>query len=511
MDTQIGDWVAERNRHKEWNDYSTKDFVKNAENGAKSFYRQFETWRAKQTNDKRGQKTLTEQLFPPRFISYSHIITISDWVAERKKHKEWDGFTPKNFKEFLPAQSFYKAFYKWLNKPENIGYKKAYADAVLSCARKSYSHLVSFADWVCEKNAHKEWADFSTTDFQSGQDLYARQFYNAFYEWAHRIENIGKQEEYHKTLFPSKYCDYSHLVTIDDWVRERNNHGEWDSYTVTDFDNANNGKARSFYYTFRKWVGRPKNKIFLKAYTDAVFPPQYKNHSNLLTIGDWVLEKRSHEEWRNYAISDFRSDKKSGASSFYHAFVKWRKRPENREHSVAYTYTVFPPKKGTSLFSFGNELVKFDSASERAIAILLNKYGLANSFREDLNLHVRVNGQRRHSIDFLINGTFLEYHPLSILDIRDSLTVQQSGERKRQSITNPDYTGLPFVHIWKVEQLFEKFLMLPQIKSKLPPYYEALTFEQFRQHVSEARKQAIEYDIKTGAIESPIGRSMPTR
>jgi len=158
--------------------------------------------------------------------------------------------------------------------------------------------------------------------------------------------------------------------------------------------------------------------------------------------------------------------------------------------------TPFNKKNMRKYYDFTDNFVRFDSNSERIIGILLNKYGLISEFKENENLHVRTNGKRLHSLDFLVDNTFIEYHPLGINDQKKSLTLEQAGERKLENITNPEYLDNWFWHIWEIDQLYD-ILQDSEINPKMSEEYRNLSFEDFKGHVREAYQNAKEYDSES--------------
>ncbi|MBW2972272.1 hypothetical protein KY359_04520 [Candidatus Woesearchaeota archaeon] len=144
-------------------------------------------------------------------------------------------------------------------------------------------------------------------------------------------------------------------------------------------------------------------------------------------------------------------------------------------------------------YHFGNGEICFDSQSERIVGILLNLYGLIGSYKEESNIHVRVSGNNLDSIDFLVGEVFIEYHPLSIRDKKKGLTLEETGQRKQKSITNPEHQGFSFYHIWKIEQLYD-VLQKPEINTLLPEEVRNLSKEQFDEDVQVACMMCALYD-----------------
>gem|GEM_PF-5785571 len=88
---------------------------------------------------------------------------------------------------------------------------------------------------------------------------------------------------------------------------------------------------------------------------------------------------------------------------------------------------------------------------------ILHKYGLIKKFVEGTNLHVRANSINRISLDFYLEDKeiFIEYHPLSIGEIYDGVTLEQAGRRKIDSIQGGKYDHCRVIHIHDFDGLYE--------------------------------------------------------
>jgi hypothetical protein len=105
------------------------------------------------------------------------------------------------------------------------------------------------------------------------------------------------------------------------------------------------------------------------------------------------------------------------------------------------------------------QTVHFDSAPERICGYLLHRYGLIKSFDEKENLHVRPSQSSRITLDFKVFGrdgepVFIEYHPLSRRDLEEGISLEEAGQRKKESVTDGAFSEATVHHIWELEQLF---------------------------------------------------------
>ncbi|MDP2924997.1 MAG: hypothetical protein Q8N99_01355 [Nanoarchaeota archaeon] len=147
-------------------------------------------------------------------------------------------------------------------------------------------------------------------------------------------------------------------------------------------------------------------------------------------------------------------------------------------------------------FDFGNGEVSFDSYHERIVGILLHKYGLIRDFKEDENLHVRTNGSKTNSIDFLVGDSLIEFHPVHWSEKQRGIdTIKKAGERKYKAITNPEYQKCYFWHVWEIEGIYE-VLQDSEIKPLIKKKYRGLSFEEFKKHLALAYKMSANYDVR---------------
>jgi hypothetical protein len=132
----------------------------------------------------------------------------------------------------------------------------------------------------------------------------------------------------------------------------------------------------------------------------------------------------------------------------------------------------------------GNETLYFDSASERVIGQLLLRYGLVSSLIEGENLHV-VTNDKRGSIDFLVRGVLIEFHPLSRMDKRNGLNLTQSHERKFDNIDEIPDGASDVVFISKLKEFYTLITSHPNLKPALELSRPGLSREDFTRDVLE--------------------------
>jgi hypothetical protein len=133
-----------------------------------------------------------------------------------------------------------------------------------------------------------------------------------------------------------------------------------------------------------------------------------------------------------------------------------------------------------------DQTVFFDSGEERVVAHLLHRYGLIRKFIEGENLHIRV-GDSRSTLDFKVGNVFIEYHPLSMSERDEGITIEEAGERKRARLDYDKFPGHTVVHIWKLRQLYELLVKNPEINQLMSPKYQRLTMEDFITDLKDAK------------------------
>ena len=438
---------------------------------------------------------------PEKSKPYRLLTDIDDFILYHSIHPEWKGKSTEEMRDDKEsgANAFYQAFKSQVNKQtEDKKERKKLIQKIFPQKYKDYSGLTSIDDWIKEYQQHPEWQGKSTKEMGNDTESGANAFYKAFRKWVNKqTEDKKERKERTQKIFPQKYKDYSGLTSIDNWIKEYQQHPEWKGKSTKEMRDDKESGAKLFYYAFKNWVDKQtEDKKRRKELTKKVLQLKNRDHIGLASIDDWIKEYQQHPEWQGKSTTEMGNDTESGANSFYKAFHEWvNKQTEDKKQRKELTRQVFTELKAPFFYKFNDCDIQFDSRPERIVALVIYQYGLVTKYTEEINLHVRVNGKKRHSIDFLVGETFIEYHPLSPADRKKGIkTVQGAGKRKRQSITNPAYQGFDFHHIWEVGQLYD-VLRDEKVSAMLPEEHRPLSLESFEQRVAEVYKLAAAYDL----------------
>jgi len=497
----IDDWVVEFKKHKEWSYYAANDAKNDTKSGANAFYQAFKKWVRKQADDVVERRVLVERIFPARLRDYSSFRTIDDWVAEFKKHEEWRGYSTSDVIEERTsgAGSFYDGLHRWVSRQTNVpAERRALKQQVFPARYNDYSSFKTIDDWVAEFKKHEEWTGYSTKDMKDDKESGAR-FYAGLRRWVNKQTNVpAERRALMQQVFPARYNDHSSFKTIDDWVAEFKKHGKWRGYSQNDMTHDSQSGASKFYGILRGWVLKQTNVPAERiALMQQVFPSRYNDYSSFKTIDDWVAEFKRHKEWRGYSINDMREDMPGGASKFYQGLGKWiRKQTEYPAKRKKLIRKNFPERLAPFPYNTGGEIVYFGSRPERIVGLLLNQYGLLSSFREGKNVHVRTNGHKAHSLDFLVGKTFIEYHPFGFGDHKNGMKDIGTVARKRiGNITNLAFKDYKFYMITDMNQVYD-LLHMPEIRPLVDRKMKQLSREQFNEELRHAYARAGSYDNK---------------
>ena len=215
--------------------------------------------------------------------------------------------------------------------------------------------------------------------------------------------------------------------------------------------------------------------------------------------------------------------KLAGASAFYNA-MRWKDIWNSIQNNSKIYKQVFGKLPYKRPFQDKNIEVGFDSLEERRIAIILYKLWMVEKRKEGENLHVKTNDSTKHSIDFKIGDTFLEYHPYNP-NRQKHMWWSFIGEaqRKYDHITNPLYKDkLDLIvfddkidyydkksHTWKHKReicrsLFNIIRETPTLISRIPleKRYIMLDYTHFKDFYAQVAKELSDYDMQSTSIES---------
>ncbi len=226
-------------------------------------------------------------------------------------------------------------------------------------------------------------------------------------------------------------------------------------------------------------------------------PRNQTDWSGYTTVGHFIEEIDKNPGLRRKSAVDLKRDTKSGGSAFYAALGNFcrmkangdEKKREELMRSVIPLATKYPK------YDFGAGPVRFDSKPERAIAILLNKYGLLKTPEEGKNLHVPTNGKSRHNINFLVGNTLIEYHPIQFSEKTTGRTFEDVFNKRWENITNPDYQQHLFWMIQDIDSLYA-VLQDSEVNPLMCKRYQDMTEEQFTEDINWAYKKAADHDHK---------------
>tara|TARA_Y100000310_G_C20695365_1_gene825312 strand:+ start:2654 stop:4105 length:1452 start_codon:yes stop_codon:yes gene_type:complete len=426
---------------------------------------------------------------------WRYFNEIDDFVLYHRLHPEWEGkSTDEIQREKIPgAYAFYRAMNKFVNRTtQDKDERKTLRNRIFEPKYNDWSSYTTIDQWIDEYSKHPEWGGISTDQMQKGNfpDLY--NFYDSFNRWLEKIdESLEGRKKLREHIFNLKNNSWTNFTSIDEWMGEYGAHPEWHGKSTWEMQSDKHGGS-AFYGAFNRWVNnQTEDKDERKKLMKSVFKPKQRDWSSYQAIYDWMEEFNINPEWYGRSTKDMDNDTGSGASAFMNRFRTWSKENSTNERERnAYIRSLFPERQAPFAYNFGNGERYFDSFPERVVGILLHQYNLADDFIEGENLHVRTNGSKQNSIDFLIGKNLIEFHPLNRQDKERSLTVEETGEYKKDNITNPEFRDFDFYHIWNVEQLYD-VLKQGYLGSRR---FADLTIEQFKKDLTVAYRLAIGYD-----------------
>jgi hypothetical protein len=432
----------------------------------------------------RVEKVLTHE---GKCTPYRFLETIEDFKLYHSMHPEWEGIKISQVTGKLG--SFYAALRKWAN--ENSDSQKEKTELIrqiFPTKQKNWKDMTTLEDWKEYHSRNKEWENLPIVKLIEIKE--GRKFYDAFGKWA-RQQGLSNAETYGK-IFEKLTRDYNHLKTIDDWEKYHSKRKEWKNLSAAQIQDEIEHGGYAFYTAFTNWTHEnSEDEKERKEIVKQIFPSERIDWALFTTLDDWLNYYQDHKEWKGLNTGQIREDPKG--RKFYKAYAKWIKNvSKNENERISLKRILFPEQRAPFTYDHSGQIVHYDSSPERIVGILLEEYGLLENPQEGINIHIRTNGNKRNSIDFLVEECFIEYHPQGLADKKAGRTLEESGQRKKDNITNPEYEGFDFVHIWDIEQLYTKFLRKSKIKRKIK---KNLTKKQFEKDVRNAFEKAFSHDI----------------
>ena len=196
---------------------------------------------------------------------------------------------------------------------ENVWELCKYVDGKQGKRINKSKYLLEIDDWELYFRMHPEWKGRSNYEMRQDKESGANAFQQAFYMWTVAkstdtngvVDRVGSNKLFH-ILFPNITKSWKHLVTINDWIEEFENHPEWQGRSTHQMGKDKESKANSFYQAFTIWTkkectdsnGTLDNKSRIKL-RKRLFPSVQRNWTHLTTIDDWVEKYRNHSEWVN--------------------------------------------------------------------------------------------------------------------------------------------------------------------------------------------------------------------
>jgi len=310
-------------------------------------------------------------------------------------------------------------------------------------------------------------------------------------------------------LFPRSRKDWEDCKTPEDCLNYYNSHPELHQKTRDQITDLKPGGQiffkvyrRSLIKRFTDYETKVTDYKKVNEKLDELFPRSKIDWSDLKTEEDLINFYNSHPEWKKLGRSEMSKSAYAEIRGFYAKFRRYLEQKyvdsKTGQIDVSKVATrigeIIPssPQKKPYKFDNGNIII-FDSRPERIIAILLNKYGLLKDPKERENVHIRINGKKQHSIDFLVNNVFIEFHPVTDHDKKRNI-LNTSGylDYKKRSITNNEHLNKPLYHIENIDQLYD-VITNPSVNKSFNTLL--LSKERFKEDVKEAFKLAIKYDL----------------
>ncbi|MFC1696923.1 hypothetical protein ACFL1H_01195 [Nanoarchaeota archaeon] len=478
---EIEDFQLYKELYPEWDKINTNDIQFKKDGNA--FYVGFSKWLEKYP--KKIKEKYKAMVFPPQVRDWSGFTSIEDWGEFYLLN--YGGLNRTNIMDVEGGSPFYGAFFRWVEKQPKK-YKKEYWDLIYGPVdHPEWYNYSNIKEWVnCYEKNYKGLSTGTIREKEGGNS-----FYRCFRNWVKK-QPKSKRKKYMTMLFPPKNKDWSKINSIEDW-------GEYflmnfGGLTTAEIQDSRVKGGGGFYRAFIMWVlKQPEN--MREGYRKMLFPPQYKDWTGFNSIEDWL--EYYEKNFNGLSGKQLLNCDVEGAEPFYWSFIEWiDKQNLSLAEKKALRRTVLPEQKAPFKFEFGYGDIHFDSSPERTVGILLHKYGLIKEFKENKNLHVRTNGKKLHSIDFLVENTFIEYHPLQPIDkSKGRNNYEKFFNYKLNNINNTEFEGFYLWYIWEIDHLFE-VLKDPIINSKMKKRYRNLTKKQFKKHVYEAYKKGGESDIK---------------
>lgn len=332
-----------------------------------------------------------------------------------------------------------------------------------------------------KRRKSKQWAELKKdTTINDIINIMQRQGY--YWKWARRMiwpewQKIGAGRFYKK------------IISLPIWIDIKNNKSVYESIFWTN---------KSEYYHINS-VSLLEEKKYI---------------GNIIKENGWYGKGTNRMIWPEW--------ESSGAKLFYNKLVKtsiWNNMQKDMD-LYKDIMGILPYKR---LYHDKNIEIWFDSLEERRIAVIFYKLWIIERRIEGENLHIKTNWSAKHSIDFKIGHTFLEYHPYNSYTQKNKWwSFSWEAQRKYDNITNTLYKDkfdlIVFddeityynkkTHVWKERRdlckaLFNLIKETPTLTSHIPLDKRriVLSYDNFKNFYNQISKELSEYDMQSSTTE----------
>lgn len=500
--TDIADYQLYYLIRAEWHNLTRSELQRGAGGIlASTFYTCFNRWMKEHGLSAEVRESLREDLLPrksryDRFKLRGHRNSLTDWIDEFNSHPEWHGMSAKQMytNQDNGAAAWYASFMKWTKSVTESESQRH--QLILNIFPNWHNGAIkrtnfqSINDWADEYLAHPEWLAMTRSELKNDYSKGGQAFLLSLRRWVNgQTSDPGKRAELLDAVLPKRERrDLLTIKSIEEWIEIYIQHPEWEHRGSESLKNDSNGGSQ-FYYGLRDWL---QNNIadpnLRREYWQLFFTRVRRGtYQHLITLDHWVKEFSKHNEWVGHSATEMQFHIDADARIFYKSFQNWlQKNIPNLQRRKELRQLIYRSERAPFRFIFNKHSVSFDSNQERVIAVLLNRFGLVDFFEEGKNLHVRINSDRQHTADFVINGVVLEFHPLSILEITKGSSLIDYYTGRIRLLESSPFSGHRFIHIWKIDQLL---VVLREL---------GLTVEDaaFKLAIKQAYKDTADYDIK---------------
>ena len=470
-----------------------------------------------------------DELFPRKNNDWSGFKTAKDFIDYFNSHPEFQGKTRAQIQlAGREERSFFNAYQKilinsFMNHETNVTDLDKVEEKLNELFPRIniyWPNLKTQEEFINYFKSHPEFHNKDISQIQQdhhgGQGFFRayRNFLkNSFTDPKTKFADHKKVMEKLYELFPRKNNDWSGFKTVKDFVDYFNSHPEFQGKTISQIQLDQLG-GESFVKAYRKVLidhyTNPETKVTnyekVREDIDKLFPHVKVKQVDWISfkkIDDYLSYLDKHPEWKSMSKGELQDSSILGKLFYSHlrTFLKTmfvdvvtNKIDEDKlESKLREIFPVVSTWKKAYEFDNRNKII-FDSRPERLVAIILNKYGILKDPREGINIHVKVNGRKRHSIDFLVSDAFIEFHPVFQFDERKNIKNNlEYMEYKKKNITNAEHLNKHLFHISKVKQLYE-IVTNPLINNNNDDL-KHLSRDKFLKDVKEAHKLANKYDL----------------